>query len=160
MTPQAWRSTAAARDLRIVKRAGRIDNLRHCRDRGEPAGHDGHLAHALGHPRPGHGRENAHPHPDQSGKLVLVHNGVIENYQTLRDQFIAKGHTFQSQTDTEVLSHLVGTYFDESKEKDGTLRLVNAVKVSARTREGHLRHRRDAWRPARCDRRRTAWQSA
>jgi glucosamine--fructose-6-phosphate aminotransferase (isomerizing) len=61
---------------------------------------------------------------------VLVHNGVIENYQTLRDQLTAKGHTFHSQTDTEVLSHLVGTYFDESKEKDGTVRLVDAVKAA------------------------------
>jgi glucosamine--fructose-6-phosphate aminotransferase (isomerizing) len=115
--------------LRIVKRAGRIDNLRLAVTEADLKGTMG-----ISHTRwATHGPatdENAHPHADQSGKLVLVHNGVIENYQTLRDQLTAKGHTFHSQTDTEVLSHLVGTYFDESKEKDGTVRLVNAVKAA------------------------------
>jgi glucosamine--fructose-6-phosphate aminotransferase (isomerizing) len=115
--------------LRIVKRAGRIDNLRLAVTEADLQGTMG-----ISHTRwATHGPatdENAHPHADQSGKLVLVHNGVIENYQTLRDQLTAKGHTFHSQTDTEVLSHLVGTYFDESKEKDGTVRLVDAVKAA------------------------------
>jgi glucosamine--fructose-6-phosphate aminotransferase (isomerizing) len=115
--------------LRIVKRAGRIDNLRLAVTEADLQGTMG-----ISHTRwATHGPatdENAHPHADQSGKLVLVHNGVIENYQTLRDQLTAKGHTFHSQTDTEVLSHLVGTYFDESNEKDGTVRLVNAVKAA------------------------------
>jgi glucosamine--fructose-6-phosphate aminotransferase (isomerizing) len=54
---------------------------------------------------------NAHPHLDQSGKLALVHNGVIENYQQLKDRLTAKGHRFNSQTDTEILAHLVGEYY-------------------------------------------------
>ncbi len=54
---------------------------------------------------------NAHPHLDQSGKLVLVHNGVIENYQQLKERLIAAGHKFASQTDTEVLAHLIGEHF-------------------------------------------------
>ncbi len=115
--------------LHIVKKAGRIDNLRLAVDAAKPEGTMG-----ISHTRwATHGPatdENAHPHSDQGGKLVLVHNGVIENYQTLRDQFTAKGHKFVSQTDTEVLSHLVGTCFDESTEKDGTQRLVNAVKAA------------------------------
>ncbi|MEI6871233.1 MAG: glutamine--fructose-6-phosphate transaminase (isomerizing) [Verrucomicrobiota bacterium] len=52
--------------------------------------------------------ENAHPHTDQSGALVLVHNGVIENHSTLREAMQGEGHHFVSQTDTEVLAHLVG----------------------------------------------------
>jgi glucosamine--fructose-6-phosphate aminotransferase (isomerizing) len=115
--------------LQTVKKAGRIDNLRLAVEEVKPEGTMG-----ISHTRwATHGPatdENAHPHPDQGGKLVLVHNGVIENYQALRDQLTAKGHTFHSQTDTEVLSHLVGTFFDESAEKDGTQRLVNAVKAA------------------------------
>jgi glucosamine--fructose-6-phosphate aminotransferase (isomerizing) len=57
--------------------------------------------------------ENAHPHLDQSGKLALVHNGVIENHQQLKERLLAKGHKFVSQTDTEVLAHLIGDYYDE-----------------------------------------------
>ena len=51
--------------------------------------------------------ENAHPHLDRSGRLALCHNGVIENYAALREQLARDGHTFKSQTDTEVLAHLV-----------------------------------------------------
>jgi glucosamine--fructose-6-phosphate aminotransferase (isomerizing) len=51
---------------------------------------------------------NAHPHLDQSGQLALVHNGIIENYRSLRARLEAKGHVFYSDTDTEVLAHLIG----------------------------------------------------
>ena len=59
--------------------------------------------------------ENAHPHFDASGKLALVHNGVIENYQTLKDELVRNGDTsFRSETDTEVLAHLIGKIYDDS----------------------------------------------
>src|SRR5213593_1071959 len=59
--------------------------------------------------------ENAHPHFDASGKLALVHNGVIENYQALKDGLVRNGDTkFRSETDTEVLAHLIGKLYDES----------------------------------------------
>jgi glucosamine--fructose-6-phosphate aminotransferase (isomerizing) len=59
--------------------------------------------------------ENAHPHFDASGKLALVHNGVIENYQALKDELIRNGDTnFRSDTDTEVLAHLIGKLYDDS----------------------------------------------
>lgn len=51
---------------------------------------------------------NAHPHLDQSGEVALVHNGIIENYRSLRARMEAKGHHFYSETDTEVLAHLIG----------------------------------------------------
>ena len=123
-----------ANGLHTVKRAGRIDNLRLAVEEAQPEGTAG-----ISHTRwATHGPatdENAHPHADQGGKLVLVHNGVIENYQTLRDQLIAKGHVFHSQTDTEVLSHLVGTFYDESRAS-GADRLVSAVKTALKLVKG------------------------
>jgi len=59
--------------------------------------------------------ENAHPHFDASGKLALVHNGVIENYQALKDELIRSGDAnFRSDTDTEVLAHLIGKLYNDS----------------------------------------------
>ncbi|MBI5799258.1 MAG: glutamine--fructose-6-phosphate transaminase (isomerizing) [Verrucomicrobia bacterium] len=55
--------------------------------------------------------ENSHPHLDESGKLAVVHNGVIENFDTLKDRFLKAGHTFKSATDTEVLAHLIGHHY-------------------------------------------------
>ncbi len=59
--------------------------------------------------------QNAHPHFDESGKLALVHNGVIENYQAIKDGLLRDGeHHFASETDSEVLAHLVGKIYDDS----------------------------------------------
>ncbi|MGI8890507.1 MAG: glutamine--fructose-6-phosphate transaminase (isomerizing) [Chthoniobacterales bacterium] len=59
--------------------------------------------------------QNAHPHFDQSGKLALVHNGVIENYKQIRESLLQEGeHHFSSETDTEVLAHLVGKIYTDS----------------------------------------------
>jgi glucosamine--fructose-6-phosphate aminotransferase (isomerizing) len=65
----------------------------------------------IGHTRwATHGRpteENAHPHRDGSGTLVVVHNGIVENYLALKSELIAKGHKFVSETDTEIIAHLI-----------------------------------------------------
>ncbi|HEX5399083.1 MAG TPA: glutamine--fructose-6-phosphate transaminase (isomerizing) [Verrucomicrobiae bacterium] len=54
---------------------------------------------------------NSHPHTDQSGRIAVVHNGVIENYDALKQKLLAAGHKFRSGTDTEVLAHLIGDYY-------------------------------------------------
>src|SRR4051794_4344562 len=74
----------------------------------------------IGHTRwATHGRpteENAHPHRDCTGQIVVVHNGIVENYLQLRKQLTAEGHTFKTETDTEVLAHLVEKYLDGNLE--------------------------------------------
>jgi glucosamine--fructose-6-phosphate aminotransferase (isomerizing) len=71
----------------------------------------------LGHTRwATHGAptdENSHPHFDQSGRISVVHNGVIENYDRIRDRLTKAGHVFHSATDTEVLAHLIGEHYDK-----------------------------------------------
>src|SRR5690242_11521796 len=59
--------------------------------------------------------ENSHPHLDQSGKIAVVHNGVIENYDRLKERLIKAGHQFHSATDTEVLAHLIGECYANLK---------------------------------------------
>ncbi|MFM2345012.1 MAG: putative glucosamine--fructose-6-phosphate aminotransferase [Pseudomonadota bacterium] len=59
--------------------------------------------------------DNAHPH-FSSNRIALVHNGIIENFEPLRNELIAKGYTFVSQTDTEVMAHLIDSYYEETKD--------------------------------------------
>jgi len=75
----------------------------------------------VGHTRwATHGRpseENAHPHQDCTGSLVVVHNGIIENYLPLKNKLKEEGHTFQTETDTEVIAHLVEKYYEATLEE-------------------------------------------
>ncbi|HEY6991976.1 MAG TPA: glutamine--fructose-6-phosphate transaminase (isomerizing) [Bryobacteraceae bacterium] len=77
-------------------------------------------SYGIGHTRwATHGRpteENAHPHRDCKGQIVVVHNGIVENYLALRKQLAAEGHKFVTETDTEVIAHLVEKHLDGSLE--------------------------------------------
>lgn len=112
--------------ISVRKEVGRIDDLRRSIAR-TPLGGTAGISHTRWATHGKVTRENAHPHVDRSGKLALVHNGVIENYTTLRSQLEEEGHQFFSQTDTEVLTHLVGRAFDRSPERTQGA-LVSAVR--------------------------------
>jgi glutamine---fructose-6-phosphate transaminase (isomerizing) len=75
-------------------------------------------------------KENAHPHTDCNDQIAVVHNGIIENFQELRNELISKGHVFKSQTDTEVIPHLI-----EEAIKHGE-NFENACKISLKKLEG------------------------
>jgi glucosamine--fructose-6-phosphate aminotransferase (isomerizing) len=75
--------------------------------------------------------ENAHPHMDASGRLALVHNGVVENHKHLREELIGRGHIFRSQTDTEVLAHLIGESFDQNTDRNRSA-LLHAMQEALR----------------------------
>ncbi|WNR44235.1 glutamine--fructose-6-phosphate transaminase (isomerizing) [Paenibacillus roseipurpureus] len=97
--------------LQIKKAKGRIANLESKLDETPLNGSVG-----IGHTRwATHGKPsdvNSHPHTDNSLKFSVVHNGIIENYITLKEELIAKGHVFVSETDTEVISHLIASVYE------------------------------------------------
>ena len=94
--------------LDIRKKAGRIGDLSSHLRPSPPKGSTG-ISHTRWATHGGVTDANAHPHCDASGRLCLVHNGVIENHSQLRSNLVSEGHVFKSQTDTEVLAHLVGS---------------------------------------------------
>ena len=124
--------------LKITKAAGKLSVLeQELKDR-MPSGTIG-----IGHTRwATHGAPtsiNAHPHTDQSGRIALIHNGIIENSGAIRKALEQRGHTFKSETDTEVLAHLVGEFYQ------GNLEEALAAALQRRRRRlwprAHLRRR-------------------
>ena len=102
-------------DLLVRKKKGKIGEGLARLLKSEPV--EGNLG--IGHTRwATHGPpsdKNSHPQLDQSGKIAIVHNGVIENYDALKQRLLKAGHTFKSDTDTEVLAHLIGDYYEKRK---------------------------------------------
>src|ERR1700689_272343 len=94
----------------------------------------------IGHTRwATHGRpteENAHPHRDCTGRVVVVHNAIVENYLELKRELAAEGHTFVTETDTEVIAHLVEQEMRSAENSGKTMLLEDAVRRAARKLTG------------------------
>ena len=95
-----------------------------------------HGTYGIGHTRwATHGRpteENAHPHRDCTGRLVVVHNGIVENYLQLKHQLTAQGHKFVTETDTEVIAHLIEAELSTAGKSNRKIALEEAVRHAVR----------------------------
>lgn len=119
-------ATVLEGELHCVRAKGKLCNLR------EKIEHEVNPSHiGIGHTRwATHGKpeeHNAHPHRDRSGRIAVVQNGIIENHQALREELLGKGYPFQSETDTEVIPHLIADLMQHQNDDDGFLKAVQAA---------------------------------
>ena len=111
-------------ELNVYKKAGKVSDLLHFTASKNKSGHVG-----MGHTRwATHGEPNdtnAHPHWSDTGDLTIIHNGIIENYSSIKKELINRGHKFKSETDTEVLIHLI-----EDIQQNSSVELEEAVRLA------------------------------
>lgn len=110
-------------EIDIKKDNGKIDDVQENLNLTDLAGKIG-IAHVRWATHGVPTKENAHPHTDCKNKIAVVHNGIIENYKELKDELIEKGHVFKSETDTEVIPHLIEKYMDEGNDLEDSVRLA------------------------------------
>src|SRR5579859_7112890 len=123
--------------LAVRRASGKLRNLEEVLNLNPVEGHFG-----IGHTRwATHGRpteENAHPHRDCHGDIVVVHNGIVENYLALKHQLLEEGHQFVTETDTEVIAHLIEKYYDgnlENAVRDAVRQLTGVFALSVVSRQ-------------------------
>ena len=121
--------------LEVHKWAGKLSVLREHLNGEAPRGRLG-----LGHTRwATHGRPNdanAHPHATEDGRIVIIHNGIIENYLALKKRLVEAGHHFRSETDSEVFAHLIEDSFAALDGQPVAVRLEQAVRLALREVQG------------------------
>ncbi len=126
---------AAGKDLQLRRAPGKLRNLEEVIRQ-----HPLHGTYGIGHTRwATHGRpteENAHPHRDCTGRIVVVHNGIVENYLELKRELAGEGHTFVTETDTEVIAHLIEQEQRSAENSGKTMLLEESVRRAARRLTG------------------------
>ncbi len=116
--------------IRMYKKKGRVDELQKYSEQLDTSGTLG-IAHTRWATHGEPSEQNAHPHVSEDGTLALIHNGIVENYLTLKQQLVKQGVTFKSETDTEVLVHLI-----KSVQEKEQVSLSEAVTLALRMVEG------------------------
>ena len=121
--------------LEVCRAPGKLKNLEDAL-RAKPL----HGTFGIGHTRwATHGRpteENAHPHRDCTGRIVVVHNGIVENYLELKRELTAQGHKFVTETDTEIIAHLIEQVQKDAEAAGAPLKLEDAVRAAVKRLTG------------------------
>ncbi len=121
--------------LEVCRAPGKLKNLEDAL-RAKPL----HGTFGIGHTRwATHGRpteENAHPHRDCTGRIVVVHNGIVENYLELKRELTAQGHKFVTETDTEIIAHLIEQVQKDAEATGAPLKLEDAVRAAVKRLTG------------------------